>query len=83
MVPHKTARDDEVMNMLRVFDGISAPYDKVSIVFRKFVQICVVQQQKITIVPSALRVLTKMVKMIADIICLSHEVGWKYQVGVI
>jgi len=32
MVPHKTARGEEAMNRLRVFDGIPAPYDKVIII---------------------------------------------------
>ena len=31
MVPHKTARGEEAMNRLRVYDGIPAPYDKVNI----------------------------------------------------
>jgi len=32
MVPHKTARGEEAMNRLRVFEGIPAPYDKVGTV---------------------------------------------------
>ncbi|XP_065908390.1 large ribosomal subunit protein uL13-like [Dysidea avara] len=64
MVPHKTARGEEAMNRLRVYDGIPAPYDK----------------QKRMVVPSALRVLKLQPKRKYCLVGrLSHEVGWKYQ----
>ena len=31
MIPHKTKRGAEAMNRLKVFDGIPAPHDKVSL----------------------------------------------------
>ena len=35
MIPHKTKRGAEAMNRLKVFDGIPAPHDKVSLYYLK------------------------------------------------
>ncbi|KAG1652208.1 60S ribosomal protein L13a [Nymphon striatum] len=64
MVPHKTARGDDALMRLKVYEGIPPPYDK----------------QKRMVIPSALRVVRLHPRRrYCDLGRLSHEVGWKYQ----
>lgn len=64
MMRHKTAKGQDALNRLKVFEGVPPPYDKV----------------KRMVVPAALRVvrLEKHRKW-CTLGRLSHEMGWKYQ----
>ena len=63
MVPHKTARGEEALKRLKVFEGTPPPYDKV----------------KRVVVPQALRYLRLAPnRRYANLGRLASEVGWKY-----
>lgn len=64
MLNHKTARCQEALQRLKVYEGIPPPYDK----------------KKRQVVPSALKVLRLgPTRKYCELNRLSHEVGWKYQ----
>ena len=64
MLPHKTARGEEALKRLKLFEGIPPPYDKI----------------KRQVVPEALRVVRlrphRKFTVIGD---MAQKVGWKYQ----
>merc|ERR1719361_760618 len=64
MLPHKTARGQGAFNNLKAFEGIPAPYDKMTRV----------------IMPSAFKqIKLKPTRKFAPVGRLAAETGWKYQ----
>jgi len=64
MVRHKTARGQQALARLQVFEGVPPPYDK----------------KKRVVVPQALRVLRLQPgRKFTTVGRLSHEMGWRYQ----